>query len=59
MILSPRKVEARLGLSNTTIWRMQRAGQFPEYISLSPRRKGLPEERLNEWLAEREAESAA
>jgi prophage regulatory protein len=55
MILPPKAVEAQTGLSNTTIWRMQRAGMFPAYVRLSPRRVGLPVDRLTEWLAEREA----
>ena len=54
MILPPKAVEAQTGLSNTTIWRMQRRGDFPAYVRLSPRRVGLPVERLAEWLAERE-----
>lgn len=55
MILQPKQVEAETGLSDTTIWRMQRRGEFPAYVRLSPRRVGLPVERLAEWLAEREA----
>jgi predicted DNA-binding transcriptional regulator AlpA len=39
-ILSPRTVEAKLGLDATTIWRMRRRQEFPEPISLSPGRKG-------------------
>lgn len=59
MILQPKQVEAETGLSNTTIWRLQRAGQFPAYVKLSPRRVGLPAARLSDWMAEREAESAS
>jgi prophage regulatory protein len=58
MILQPKQVEAQTGLSNTTIWRLQRAGQFPAYVKLSSRRVGLPASKLADWLAEREAETA-
>ena len=30
------------GLSKTTIWCEVRAGRFPESVSLSPNRRGLP-----------------
>ncbi|GHA04500.1 helix-turn-helix transcriptional regulator [Novosphingobium arvoryzae] len=58
MILQRKQVEAETGLSNSTIWRLQRRGEFPAYVRLSPRRVGLSAERLAEWLANREKESA-
>lgn len=38
------------GLSDTTIWREQRAGRFPPYENISARRVGLRQSRLQEWL---------
>ena len=58
MILHRKQVEAETGLSNSTIWRLQRRGDFPPYVRLSPRRVGLPADKLAAWLAAREAESA-
>ena len=37
-------------LSEATIWREQRAGRFPPFESISARRVGLRQSRLQEWL---------
>ena len=54
-ILSPRTVEARLGLDSTTIWRMRRRQEFPQPISLSPGRKGYRRSDIEAWIAARAA----
>jgi prophage regulatory protein len=47
------EVHAVVGLSRTTIWRMERAGQFPRRVLLSARAVGWPEAELKAWLAKR------
>lgn len=42
------------GLSLTTIWRLQKAGQFPPRVQLSPGRVGVPASAVEEWLNSRE-----
>jgi prophage regulatory protein len=41
MVLWP-EVHAVVGLSRTTVWRMERAGQFPRRVLLSVRAVGGP-----------------
>ncbi len=38
------------GLSDSTIWREQRAGRFPPFEHISARRVGLRQSKLQEWL---------
>lgn len=38
------------GLSDSTIWRMQREGHFPQFDRISTRRVGLRLSRLREFL---------
>ena len=57
-ILSPRDVVIMLGISEVTIWRMRKRGEFPEPLRVSPRRVGWRESDIREWLDSR-AEPAA
>lgn len=43
----------RLGLSGTTIWRLERAGQFPKSIRLSPGAVAWKERDIEDWIAAR------
>jgi len=52
-VLQRATVEARVGLSRTTIWRLQRRGYFPLSVRLSPGRVGWLESEISAWLAER------
>ena len=52
-ILRVADLEALLNLSRTTIWRMRRAGEFPQPIRLSANAVGWPAHVIDEWLAER------
>ena len=52
MVLWP-EVHALVGLSRTTIWRMERAGQFPRRVLLSARAVGWQECELKAWVARR------
>ena len=53
--LSIKAVMARTSLSRSTIDRMERSGQFPTKVSLSPRRRGFPEDQVSAWIASRGA----
>ena len=52
-ILRVADLEAQLNLSRTTIWRLRRAGEFPQPIRLSANAVGWPAHVIDEWLAER------
>jgi prophage regulatory protein len=52
-ILRRPAVVERVGLSSTTIWRMERAGQFPRSIHLGPNSVGWREHDIEAWIAER------
>lgn len=52
-ILSPKMAETITGLSETTIWRLRKARDFPEAVPLSPRRIGYRAGDLAEWLEAR------
>jgi len=42
------------GLSLTTIWRLQKAGQFPPRVQLSPGRVGVSAELVDAWISSRQ-----
>ena len=46
-------LEAQLNLSRTTIWRLRRAGEFPQPIRLSANAVGWHAHDIYEWLAKR------
>ena len=50
-----RKPEAlnRVGLSDPTIWRMEKEGRFPKRIHLGPQSVGWLESELVAWLEKR------
>lgn len=53
-ILPKAEVRRRAGyISNTTLWRMERRGDFPKSVQLSPGRVGWREADVERWLAER------
>ena len=49
------RVQPIAGISRTTAWRMQKAGDFPEPVTISPKRVGWWESELNAWKASRKA----
>lgn len=53
------KVEAKTGLSRSTIYARMAAGTFPQPVHLGPRAVGWFEDEIESWLAEREAERGA
>ena len=52
-ILRVADLQAQLGLSRTTIWRLRRAGEIPQTIRISPNAVGWPAHVIAEWLAQR------
>ena len=51
--LTRQQVSARCGISRTTIYRLMRAGAFPEPIRIGPRAVRWREDDLVKWLAQR------
>ncbi len=49
------RVKDITGISRTTAWRMQKAGDFPEPVAISPKRVGWWESELTAWKATRKA----
>jgi predicted DNA-binding transcriptional regulator AlpA len=50
-ILRPSEVFEKVGLSRTTVWRLERSGAFPARIQLSTKAVGYDEAAIDEWLA--------
>jgi prophage regulatory protein len=49
-VLSQQAVLARVPVSRTTLWRMERAGLFPRRIQVSTNRVGWIETDVDAWL---------
>lgn len=58
-LLPWRKVKDLTGLSRTTAWRRQKAGDFPIPVVISPGRVGWRESEVAAWQASRSPRSAA
>jgi predicted DNA-binding transcriptional regulator AlpA len=52
-VISDRQAAEVLNVSLDTLWRLDRAGDGPPRVWLSPRRHGRPIGKLREWLAQR------
>ena len=52
-IIRPRDVFKKVGLSRSTIWRMERQGHFPRRVSLGAHAVGYIESEIDEWVATR------
>jgi predicted DNA-binding transcriptional regulator AlpA len=48
-----KRVEARVGISRTTAWRLQRSGDFPRPYVVSPGRVAYKESEVEAWKASR------
>jgi prophage regulatory protein len=53
-LISFREVAQRVGLSRSSVWRMERAGQFPKRRRLSVNRVAWWEAEIEEWLHDRQ-----
>ena len=47
------EVELRCGLARTSIYRMMRAGKFPEPVKVGPRAVRWAKSEIEKWVAER------
>lgn len=53
MLLSKKTVFAMVGLSDTTIWRMERRGEFPRRKQLSKNRVAWVRKDIIDWINSR------
>lgn len=53
-IIRPRNLPTETGLSKTTIWRLERAGDFPARIRLSAGAVGYRRSEVKAWLESRQ-----
>ena len=53
IFLRPKMVYAMVGMSRSTIWRMERQGLFPGRVSLGARCVGYIASEISEWVATR------
>ncbi len=58
-ILRKPETQYRVGLSDPTIYRLERAGKFPKRIQLGGNSVGWFESEVNAWLAAKAAARAA
>ena len=58
-ILRIGKVTEATGLSRTTLWRLERSGDFPRRIRLSPNSTGWIESEIEQWIESRPRKSAS
>ena len=56
-MLTRREVERLTGLSCSTIYRLMRAGKFPEPIRVGPRAVRWPQSEVENYVASRERSS--
>jgi len=54
-----RQVEERTGLSDTTIWRYERTGNFPARRRLGPNAVAWVEDEVDAWIESRRAVTPA
>ncbi len=52
-ILRIRDVTITTGLSRTTVWRLERRGEFPRRVRLSPNSTGWIESEIEQWIESR------
>jgi prophage regulatory protein len=52
-ILRARQVTSTTGLSRTTLWRLERRGDFPRRVRLGPNSTGWIESEIQEWIKSR------
>lgn len=52
-ILRKPAVRQRTGYSDSQIWRLERAGQFPKRVQLGPMAVGWFEDEIDRWVADR------
>lgn len=53
-IIRPKNLPAITGLSRTSIWRLERAGNFPRRVRLTAGAVGYRRAEVEQWLADRQ-----
>jgi len=53
-ILRLKQVQAATGLSRSSIYRLMKAGQFPQSVSLSPGAIGFHSHEIESWIESRQ-----
>lgn len=53
MILRTAKLQTYVGLSRTTIWRLEKSGQFPKRVKLGQNSVGWLKGDVDTWLESR------
>ena len=48
------EVASKIGLSRSTLWRMERSGQFPKRRQIAPGAVGWLEQEVEAWMKQRE-----
>jgi predicted DNA-binding transcriptional regulator AlpA len=54
-IISPKDLPKETGISRVTVWRLEKAGDFPPRIQLSPGRVGYRRADVTAWLESRKS----
>ena len=52
-IMLTNEVLERIGVSNTTLWRLEKRGEFPARRRISPNRVGWLASEVEAWIQER------
>ncbi|MCH8982274.1 AlpA family phage regulatory protein [candidate division KSB1 bacterium] len=52
-ILGPKEVKDMTNLSPVTIWRLEKAGKFPNRVNITEARVGWVESEIESWLEAR------
>lgn len=55
-LLSQKAVRERLGIGRTTLWRLERDGDFPRAIDVTNRRRAYLATEVDEWVKARAAQ---
>jgi prophage regulatory protein len=50
---------SKLGLSDATIWRMEKSGKFPRRIQIGGKAVGWFDTEIDKWLSQKSAERGA
>ena len=52
------EVHNRVGLSRTSVWRLERSGHFPRSVQISPGRRAWREADVDQWISSKLRASA-
>lgn len=52
-IIRPKELFKKIGLSRSTVWRLEKAGSFPKHMKLSSKAIGWNLDEIDAWLLAR------